>query len=333
MELETVVTEQSEKLLLKACHFGASDLHIMPTNKNYSIMFRKFGKLIQAGSLPDEMGTRIISYFKFLSSLDISERRKPQSGAFQKELGDSYYSFRVSTLPSVFSKESLVIRVLRQNFTQPLHDLCFFSNQADELCQMMHNRQGLVLITGATGSGKTTTLYSLIHYCRTALARHVISLEDPVEIGQEDLLQIQVNERAGITYSSGLKAILRHSPDVIMIGEIRDRETAKIAVEAALTGHLVLTTVHARNTVNCIYRLMDLSITIDELRQSLVGIVAQTLVHIKGQDERKAIFELLKEEQLIDAIVATMRGDNYTMPEQSTLSYTLQKLKESVYVT
>lgn len=118
-----------------------------------------------------------------------------------------------------------------------------------------------------------------------------------------------------------------------MIGEIRDRETAKIAVEAALTGHLVLTTVHARNTVNCIYRLMDLSITIDELRQSLVGIVAQTLVHIKGQDERKAIFELLKEEQLIDAIVATMRGDNYTMPEQSTLSYTLQKLKESVYVT
>src|SRR5690606_27508583 len=128
------------------------------------------------------LGMRIITYFKFLSALDISEKRKPQSGSFAKSLQNLPYSFRVSTLPSVFQKESLVIRILRQNFTLPLHQLSYDATQADELCQLVHQRQGLLLLTGATGSGKTTTLYSLVHYCRTALARHVISLEDPVEI-------------------------------------------------------------------------------------------------------------------------------------------------------
>lgn len=325
MELETIVAEKSEKLLMKACQFGASDIHLLPTKEQYSILFRKFGKLIQAGTLTDDLGMRIITYFKFLSALDISEKRKPQSGAFAKLLQNLPYSFRVSTLPSVFQKESLVIRILRQNFTLPLHQISYFPTQADELCQLAHQRQGLLLLTGATGSGKTTTLYSLIHYCRTALARHVISLEDPVEIGQEDLLQIQVNERAGITYASGLKAILRHSPDVIMIGEIRDRETAKIAVESSLTGHLVLSTIHAKDTVNCIYRLMDLSISIDEIRQSLIGIVAQDLVPIREDDDRKAVYEILKDLQLFEAITATLRGEMYSMPDNERLPYLMQQ--------
>ena len=123
-----------------------------------------------------------------------------------------------------------------------------------------------VFFSGATGSGKTTSLYSLIHHCTTLLHRHVISLEDPVENNQVNLLQIQVNERAGVTYATGLKAILRHSPDVIMIGEIRDKETAHIAIEAALTGHLVLSTIHAKDAVSCLYRLLDLGITLEDLR-------------------------------------------------------------------
>lgn len=331
MELETVVTERSEKLLMKACHFGASDIHLLPTKDNYAILFRKFGKLIQAGTLTNDLGMRIITYFKFLSALDISEKRKPQSGSFAKTMQNLPYSFRVSTLPSVFQKESLVLRILRQNFTLPLHKISYLPAQADDLCQLVHQRQGLLLLTGATGSGKTTTLYSLIHYCRTALARHVISLEDPVEIGQEDLLQIQVNERAGITYASGLKAILRHSPDVIMIGEIRDRETAKIAVEASLTGHLVLSTIHSKDTVNCIYRLMDLSISIDEIRQSLIGIVAQTLIPFQD-DEMKAVYEVLKDLQLFEAITATLRGEVYSMPEAERLSSIVQQLQGTTYV-
>lgn len=332
MELETVVTERSEKLLVKACIFGASDIHLLPTQDQYTILFRKFGKLIEAGTLTNDLGSRIITYFKFLSALDISEKRKPQSGAFAKTIQNLPYSFRVSTLPSVFQKESLVIRLLRQNFTLPLHQLCYFPAQAEELCQLVHQRQGLLLLTGATGSGKTTTLYSLIHYCRTALARHVISLEDPVEIGQDDLLQIQVNERAGITYATGLKAILRHSPDVIMIGEIRDRETAKIAVESALTGHLVLSTIHAKDTVNCIYRLLDLSVSIDEIRQSLIGIVAQTLVSVREEDDRKAIYEVLKDLQLVEAITATLRGEMYAIREQDRLSTLVQQVQGNSYV-
>lgn len=331
MEQETIIATQCQKLLLKACHFGASDLHLVPTKENYTILLRKFGKLIQAGSIPEEIGGRMISYFKFLSALDISEKRKPQSGAFQQELASHEFSFRISTLPSIFAKESLVIRVLRQNYAHPLTSLCFHPYYADELSQLVHQRQGLLLFTGATGSGKTTSLYSLIQYCRTSLSRHVISLEDPVESSQEDLLQIQVNERAGVTYSTGLKAILRHSPDVIMIGEIRDKETAKIALEAALTGHLVLSTIHAKDSVNCLYRLMDLGISLEELRQALVGIVAQTLIDIDEQDERKALFEILSEVHLFEAFAATMKGELYELPSNVTLRGQIAQLEESVY--
>lgn len=321
MNVESVVENKCGQLLMKAITFGASDIHLVPTSNHFNIHFRKYGKLFHAGNLPFEHGNRMISYFKFKSSLDISEKRKPQSGSFQKEVQNQLYSFRVSTLPSVFQKESLVIRVLLQNATHPISSLCFYQNSTEKLLNLVSNRQGLLLFCGATGSGKTTSMYSLINYCSDTLARHVISLEDPVESSQENLLQIQVNERAGVTYAAGLKAILRHSPDVIMIGEIRDQETANIAIEAALSGHLVLSTIHAKDTVNCIYRLMDLGITIEELRQSLIGIVAQCLIQIGHHDERKALFEILSDIHLYEAITATMRGEEYCLPEQETLIY------------
>ncbi len=321
MNVEIVVENKSEQLLLRGLLFGASDIHIVPTSNNYTIHFRKYGKLFDAGDISQDLGTRIISYFKFLSSLDISEKRKPQSGSFQKEMQNKLYAFRVSTLPSVFQKESLVIRLMLQNATYSISSLCYYQKSAEKLTNLVSNRQGLVLFCGATGSGKTTSMYSLINYCSQTLSRHVISLEDPVENNQENLLQIQVNERAGVTYAAGLKAILRHSPDVIMIGEIRDRETAKIAIEASLTGHLVLSTIHAKNSVNCIYRLMDLGITIEEIRQSLVGIVAQCLVQIDKKDQRKALYEILSDSFLFEAIAATMRGEQYFLPKDETLIY------------
>ena len=182
-------------------------------------------------------------------------------------------------------------------------------------------------MSGATGSGKTTTLYSLVQYCRTTLSRHVISLEDPVESSQDDLLQIQVNERAGVTYATGLKAILRHSPDVIMIGEIRDRETAKIALEASLTGHLVLSTVHAKDSVNCLYRLLDLGISLEEMRQALIGIVAQTLIQVEGTEERKAVFEILSDEALVEAVSRSMDGKVYKLHEELTLAGQLKEIE------
>lgn len=321
MKIESVVETKCEQLLLKALRFGASDLYIEPSINHYEIQFRKYGRLMPVSKLPLDLGDRMVSYFKFRASLDISEKRKPQSGAFQQYLLDRLYSFRISTLPSIYKKESLVIRILLQNATYPISTLSYNMKSAERLLQLIHKKQGLLLLCGATGSGKTTTLYSLLNYCSETLSRHVISLEDPVESSQSSMLQIQVNERAGITYATGLKAILRHSPDVIMIGEIRDRETAEIAVEASLTGHLVLSSIHAKDTVNCLFRLMDLNISMEEIRQSVIGIVAQCLIELKQRDERKALYEILAEDQLQEALVTISDRKEYKLPFEETLDY------------
>lgn len=317
---ETVVEQRCEQLLLKAYHFGASDLLLVPSNTTYRIYFRKYDKLLHAGELPIDLAERMISYYKFLAELDISERRKPQSGSFQKAMEKNPYAFRVSTLPSVFLKESLIIRLLLQNHAFPLTSLSFSKSAAHQLMELVQSQQGLLFFTGATGSGKSTSLYSLIHYCSTELNRHVISLEDPVENSQANLLQIQVNERAGVTYATGLKAILRHSPDVIMIGEIRDKETAEIAIQASLTGHLVVSTIHAKDSISCLYRLMDLGVTIEELRQTVIGIVAQKLLQVSAvHDERRAVFEILHDIHLTRAIMAIKEQGNYELPYNLTL--------------
>ena len=141
------------------------------------------------------------------------------------------------------------------------------------------------------------------------------------------MLQIQVNERAGITYQTGLKGILRHSPEVIMMGEIRDLETAEIAIEAALTGHLVLSSIHAKDTVNCLYRLLDLDITFEEIRQAVIGIVAQCLIELKESDERKAIYEILAEDDLLEAIINLQDGNQYQLPYEETLAYQIANIE------
>lgn len=331
METESIVVQKSEQLIKEALTFGASDIHLSPAQGCYSVIFRKYGKMYTKGELPQELAIRMITYYKFLSALDISEKRKPQSGAFQKEIEQFIYAFRISTLPSVLAKESLVIRILKQNMAIPLAELSYDPAAVRKIEQLVQHRQGLLLFSGATGSGKSTTLYSLMHYCCTELKRHVITLEDPVEKNYEQIVQIQVNERAGVTYAEGLRAILRHSPDVIMIGEIRDAETAQIAVEAALSGHLVLSTIHAKNTVNCLYRLMDLGISLDELRQATVGIIAQTLVETAIDDERKALFELLCDVQLYEAFAAIARNEVYLLPYKHTLEQQLYQLEGRAY--
>lgn len=330
MEQESIIKHKCEQLLLRASHFDASDLHLLPGEHQYKIMFRKYGQFIHAGELTCDIASRMISYFKFLSSLDISEKRKPQSGAFQKHVNEQYYSFRISTLPSAFQKESLAIRLLRQNYTLPISTLCYNSKTSAELCQLVTQSQGLLLISGATGSGKTTSLYSLVQYCSNELSRHVISIEDPVESSQEQLLQIQVNERAGVTYATGLKAILRHSPDVIMIGEIRDKETAKIAIQAAFTGHLVISTVHAKDTINCLYRMMDLGISVEELQQMLIAVVSQTLISTK-RDDQKALFEILSETALETALNEIAHHRKYTLPHDQTLVGQRERLGVKLY--
>lgn len=321
-----IIEQKSDELINRAVLASASDIHLIPSSDLYTIYFRLHTKLVPAGKLHLDIGDRMISYFKFLSSLDISEKRKPQSGSFQQSFNSQTCSFRVSTLPSVQNKESLVIRVQLHDDSKPLHELSLNKETAQVLHDLMMARQGLLCITGPTGCGKTTTMYSLTSYSAHQLNRHVISLEDPVENSQSHLLQIQVNERSGITYASGLKAILRHSPDVIMIGEIRDMETAQAAIQASLTGHLVITTVHAKNPLGCIYRLMDLGIPIDDLNQAILGITSQQLVitSFDRQEDRlspnrSSLYEILYGDTLEQAFEAIKAGTPFTMPLESTL--------------
>lgn len=324
---ENIVEQKCFQLLIKAHQFGASDLHMIPNEESYYYYFKKNSQMFEAGKLPLNMGERIISFFKFLSSLDISEKRKPQSGSFQQTFNSQKFSFRVSTLPSVFGKESLVIRLQQHDNAKIIHSLSLFRDASEKIVELAKQRQGLILFVGPTGSGKSTTMYSLTKYCSENLNRHVISLEDPVENNQSHLLQIQVNERSGVTYSTGLKAILRHSPDVIMIGEIRDVDTAKAAIQAALTGHLVVSTIHAKDGVGALYRLMDLGVSVDELKQTITGIVTQRLVTVINTKtpELSAIFEIISEEFLSEALNSLLTGRNFCVPHTNTLSYQIER--------
>ncbi len=218
----------------------ATDVHVIPRTKDYLIQFRKLGVLVPFQTIDPDQAERLIAHLKFMASMDIGEKRKPQSGSFSLTVRNTPLSLRISTLPTTHLKESLVIRILPQKYQIPIDKMSLYPSSAKKLLALLMYSHGLILFTGPTGSGKTTTLYSLVHHCSAALNRNVITLEDPVEKMYEDMVQIQVNEKAGITYSTGLKAILRHDPDIIMVGEIRDRETAEIAIRASLTGHSVI---------------------------------------------------------------------------------------------
>ncbi|MEK3934207.1 competence type IV pilus ATPase ComGA [Sporosarcina sp. FSL W7-1349] len=326
-----VIDRKCFQLLEKAIAYEATDIHLTPIREGYQVYFKKFAKLDQTGIIPQQLAGRMISFYKFLSSLDISDRRKPQSGSFHKQIQGENFSFRVSTIPSIHMKESVVIRLQKHDRIVPIDRLCLEQKWAGQLTDAVSQQQGLFLMTGPTGCGKTTTIYSLTAHCANHLNRHVITLEDPVENNHSHLLQVQVNEQSGMTYSTGLKAILRHSPDVIMIGEIRDAETAKIAVEAALTGHLVLTTVHSKDPIGCFYRMLDFGITAEELRQTIICISAQRLIQT-ADGKQSAIFEIVSGSELDAMADAIMRGDRVHLPSDLKLDSLAKKysMSESV---
>lgn len=326
--MENPVEQKAVELLSRALREGATDLHLNPSGRLYEIQHRQGRGIITASAIPVELGERIISFYKYLSSLDIGEKRKPQSGAFSLTFDGSLYSFRISTLPSVSLKESAAIRFQSHEDALPVMKLADDEQSASLLVRAAGRRQGMIFFTGPTGSGKTTTMYSVTRHCALEMGRHVISLEDPVERSQSHLLQIQVNERAGITYSSGLKAILRHSPDVIMIGEIRDADTAEVAVQAALTGHLVVCTVHSQDTVGSLFRMLEFGIPLEELRQTVVMICAQRLTD--SGSGRKALFEILHGSMLAEAFSCLRTGAPFFIPEELTLDRK-EELKHGSY--
>ncbi|MEZ7793162.1 type II/IV secretion system protein [Bacillus circulans] len=269
----------ANRIICEAVEQNATDIHITPKQKESVLQFRIANHLINHLVISANECDKLISHFKFTASMDIGERRKPQNGSISTTVKGQYIGLRLSTLPS-HPHESLVIRILSDQNMLPIYHISLFPNISRKLISLLKHAHGLIILTGPTGSGKTTTLYSLLNENAHLYQRNVISLEDPIEKTQENVLQIQVNEKAGITYSTGLKAILRHDPDIIMVGEIRDKETAHIAIRASLTGHLVLSTMHTRDAKGAIHRLLEFGIKETEIEQTLIAITAQRLVEM-----------------------------------------------------
>lgn len=272
---------KSEALLKRAITLGATDLHIVPKQRSALIQLRIDQRLYPLDEIPLNYSERLISHFKFLAGMDIGERRKPQNGAIHHYLPvNGNVHLRISTLPSAYN-EALAIRILSQEDRFHFSHLSVFPNILNQVYSLLLRPQGLILFAGPTGSGKTTLLYSLLKEMQQYKKRQVITLEDPIEKKMDSVLQIEINEPAGVTYFEGFKSILRHDPDVIMIGEIRDEATAQLAIRASLTGHLVLSTLHAKNTLGCLYRLKEFGIHMEDLRQTLLGIVSQRLYELR----------------------------------------------------
>ena len=294
----------SEKLLAAAYESNASDIHFYPVQDHANIYFRKQGKRILYQSIPLKQYELLLTYFKFTSGMDIGEIRKPQNGVFNHYMKAANYSLRLSTLP-INHNESLAIRILPQEENITLERLFLFPKQINILKKWITNRAGLILFTGPTGSGKTTTLYALLKTILSESSYQAITLEDPIEKNMDDILQVQVNEKAGISYRVGLKAALRHDPDIIMIGEIRDKYTAQFAFDASLTGHLVLSTLHAKNALGTVHRLLDMGLKVSDLRQSLIGVAALELLplHLESIGQRRAAIMELLDGNLLDQAI------------------------------
>jgi len=280
-------------VVLKTCINGrASDIHIEPTEKNCVVRGRIDGKLTEMFIFEKDIYPPLASRLKLLANLDIAEKRKPQDGRFSTAVGAREFDFRISTLPILYG-ESIVMRVLdKQKALVRLEDAGMDSVSYQKLLKGLEAPYGIILVTGPTGSGKTTTLYGALNELRNVEDK-VITVEDPVEYRMNLIQQVQVNAKVGLSFADALRSILRQDPDKIMIGEIRDQETLEIAIKAALTGHMVISTLHTNDSISAIPRMADMGIEHYLISGALVAIQAQRLVrkicvHCKVEDELSA---------------------------------------------
>ncbi|MEO8493606.1 MAG: ATPase, T2SS/T4P/T4SS family [Planctomycetota bacterium] len=264
-------------LILQSLRKGASDIHIEPTRKHTVVRFRVDGQLIEVLRPRRDIHPAIVSRIKVMSRMDIAEHRIPQDGRCQVIVEGKEVDLRVSTLPTVLG-EKVVLRVLdRRRVTFNLDELGMPKDSLVDVKKLLARPYGLLLVTGPTGSGKTTTLYSALELIKS-VHRNIITVEDPVEYQLELINQVQAEKSRQLTFATALRAILRQDPDVIMVGEIRDSETAQVAVQAALTGHLVLSTLHTNDAAGAVTRLKDMDVESYKISASVVGVIAQRLV-------------------------------------------------------
>src|SRR6059036_112091 len=255
----------------------SSDIHIEPEEGGVAVRYRIDGVLRQVMKIPRQAGLPLISRIKIMSSLDIADRLRPQDGRARVAVNGQPIDLRVSTLPAQLG-EKVVIRILDSRATvKSLDSLGLNPGEAEAIKRLLENHEGILLVTGPTGSGKTTTLYSAINQIKSE-GVNIVTVEDPVEYRMQGIVQVQVQEKAGLTFSAALRSILRQDPNVVLVGEIRDKETAQIAVQASLTGHLVLSTLHTNDAANAVTRLVDIGVEAYKIAASLRGVVAQRLM-------------------------------------------------------
>ncbi len=285
-------------LFFQAIKKGASDIHIESGEKKGEVRLRIDGALKKHIDLERSIAGLVISRIKVISNLDISEKRVPQDGRTQITISGKTIDIRVSVLPTYYG-ERVVMRMLMESEHIPtLADLGFEEELTSDLFKLLNHAHGMVLVTGPTGSGKTTTLHACLQHISTP-DKNIITVEDPVEYNADNISQIQVNSKVGLTFAAGLRSILRQDPDIIMVGEIRDSETAEIALRSALTGHLLLSTLHTNDATSSISRLIDMGIENFLISSTLLGVLAQRLT-------RKLCVHCKEETRLAPAIAETI---------------------------
>lgn len=296
-ETDAPVAQLVNQLISQAIKENASDIHVEPVENGLRIRYRVDGYLYEKTRLPRRLHPTIVTRIKIMASLDIAEKRLPQDGKIKFFTDTKDVDLRISTLPTVYG-EKVVIRILdKGSLLLNINELGFSEENLQSLISIIKAPHGMILVTGPTGSGKTTTLYSILNEINS-IEKNIITLEDPVEYSLRGINQVQVNPKVGLTFASGLRSILRQDPNVIMVGEIRDAETAQIAVRGALTGHLVLSTLHTNDTASTITRLIEMGVEPFLVASSVIGVIAQRLV--------RKICENCKEEYMLDKKEALM---------------------------
>ncbi|WP_241154439.1 GspE/PulE family protein [Staphylospora marina] len=310
-----------EQLIGQAVEWGASDIHIEPLPDRVRIRKRVDGFLVEVRSFPPEWASPLVSRIKVMSGMDIGERRMPQDGSLTLDKDGERFDVRISTVPVLYG-EKMVLRLMKSH-ARPvsLDGLGMEMATLETVKRLLKRSNGLLLVTGPTGCGKTTTLYAMAEELNRP-ETNIVTLEDPVERRLEGINQIRIHPRAGLTFARGLRAVLRQDPDVIMIGEIRDAETAAIAASAALTGHLVLSSLHTADAASAVTRLVDMGVEPYRVAAALAGVIAQRLVRLvcwncggsgcegcmkTGYCGRTGVFEVMVSDERLERMI--VRGD------------------------
>ena len=287
-----VIRQLTNGIIVNAIKQGASDIHIEPQENDVAVRYRVDGALRDIMNFEKPAQTPSVSRLKIMANLDITIRRRPQDGRAKIRFADKIYDLRVSSLPTLYG-EKVVIRVLESQLTLPISEIGLPERELDLFKGMLARSRGLILVTGPTGCGKTTTLYAALHHIYSQEI-NIVTIEDPIEYSMPGINQVQVNPATGLTFAKGLRSLLRQDPNVVMIGEIRDQETASIAIQAAQTGHLVLSSLHTNDAPSAVVRLLDLGIEPYVISSSLLGVLSQRLV--------RKIHEACKTEAEVDSV-------------------------------